>query len=122
MKQVYQGRRRFDLKRPGLGLFALFVLFIAYRILTPPNHEIATVASPDGRRIARLRKFYYVSQPSYKVDWRESDKAVWLNLYYLSSYTNVPHQTAVESLTWSDDSAQLTFSINGTSVWHHRFR
>lgn len=121
MKQTYQTRSRFNLKRLGFGLFTLFVLYVAFKILTPPSEELALLASPDGSKTARLRKFYYVSQPSYKVYYRETGKRVWLNLFYLTSYTNVPHETADETLVWSPDSERLIFRINGTSVWHHVF-
>lgn len=121
MKRVYKKRALFDVKRLGGGAFTLFIVFIAFKILTPPNTELARSHSPDGTKTARLRKFYYVSQPSYKVSYREADKLVWLNLLYLPSYTNVPHATASESIEWSTDSATLYFRINGTSIWSHTF-
>ena len=99
----------------------LFVVFVAFKILTPPSIEVAKVQSPDGSRTARLRKFYYVSQPSYKIYYRDLTKRLWLNLLYLPSYTNVPHATAVETLEWSSDSEHLYFKINDTSIWHHAF-
>jgi hypothetical protein len=89
--------------------------------LTPPNVEVARVESPDGTKTARLRKFYYVSQPSYKIYYRETGKMVWLNLLYLSSYTNVPHATATETIEWSSDSKDLFFKINGTPIWSYQF-
>ena len=122
MKRIYKKKAPFDLKKKlGAGVFTLFIVFVAFKILTPPSSEVAMVDSPDGTRTARLRKFYYVSQPSYKIYYRESGKKVWFNLLYLPSYTNVPHQTASESLEWSTDSDHLFFKINGTSIWHHAF-
>ena len=105
----------------GTAAFMAFIVFVAFKILTPPSTEVAKVSSPDDTRTARLRKFYYVSQPSYKIDYRDVSKRLWLNLLYLPSYTNVPHATAVETLEWSPDSEQLFFKINGTSIWTHAF-
>jgi hypothetical protein len=82
---------------------------------------VAKIDSPDGSKTARLRKFYYVSQPSYKIYYREAGHPVWLSLLYLPSYTNAPHETAAESIEWSPDSASLYFKINGTSIWSHTF-
>jgi len=121
MKRRYKKQSAFDTKRLGFGIFTLFIVFVAFKILTPPNKELARVDSPDGGKTARLRKFYYVAQPSYKIDYREADKLVWLNLLYLPSYTNVPHATARESIKWSADSKKLYFRINGTNIWMHRF-
>ncbi len=121
MKRNYKKKFQFDTKKIGMGLFTFFVVFVAFRIMTPPSTEMAVIESPDGSKSARLRKFYYISQPSYKVYYRESGKNIWLNLLYLQSYTNVPHQTAVESIEWSPDSEELYFKINGTSIWSHVF-
>lgn len=121
MRRSYKKKSLFDPKRLSMGLFTLFIIFVAFKILTPPSFELARVRSPDGQRTARLRKFYYVSQPSYKIYYRDAGKLVWLNLLYLPSYTNIPHATASESITWSPDSEQLYFNINGTSIWSHAF-
>ena len=121
MKRVYKKKSLFDIKRLGAGVFTLFICFVAFKILTPPSTEVAMVDSPDGSKTVRVRKFYYVSQPSYKIYYRETDKLVWLNLLYLPSYTNVPHETATESIEWSADSESLNFKINGTSIWSHSF-
>ena len=121
MKRSYMRRSLFDAKRIGFGIFALFVLYVAFKILTPPSAEVARIEAPDGNRTARLRKFYYVSQPSYKIDSREAGKLVWMNLLNLPGYTNVPHQTAAERIEWSPDSERLYFKINGTSIWEHAF-
>ena len=121
MRRRYKKKSLFDPKRLGMGGFTLFIVFVAFKILTPPSTEMAKVRSPDGSKTARLRKFYYVSQPSYKIYYRDAGKLVWLNLLYLPSYTNVPHATASEAIEWSPDSETLTFKINGTSIWHHAF-
>ena len=121
MKQRYKKHALFNTKKLGIGLFTFFVVFVAFRIMTPPSTEMAVIQSPDGSKSARLRKFYYVSQPSYKIYYRESGKKIWLNLLYLQSYTNVPHQTATETIEWGPDSEHLYFKINGTSIWHHAF-
>ena len=121
MKRVYKKRALFDTKRMGTGAFTLFVVFVALKILTPPSSVVAKIDSPDGTKTAQLRKFYYISQPSYKVGYREADKLIWLNLLYLRSYTNVPHATATESIEWSPDSENLYFKINGSNIWSHTF-
>ena len=121
MKRVYKKKALFDSKRLGVGIFTLFILFVAFKILTPPSEEVAIIAAPDGTKTARLRKFYYTAQPSYKIYYHEADKRLWLNLLYLPSYTNVPHQTATEALEWSPDSETLFFKINGNTIWHHAF-
>lgn len=122
MKRTYRKQSLFDLKKLGQFAFVLFLVFIAYKILTPPSNETARIASPDGSKTARLRTFYYYdNQPSYKIYYRESGKKAWLNLLYLPAYTNVPAASANAALAWSDDSAQLDFLMNGTSIWHHVF-
>ena len=122
MKRSYIKRPSlFDSKRLGFAAFTLFIVFVAFKILTPPSTEVALIDSPDGSKTARLRKFYYVSQPSYKIYCRETDKLVWDCLLYLPSYTNTPHATATESIEWSPDSATLYFKINGTSIWSYTF-
>ncbi len=110
-----------DSKRLGLGIFTLFIVYIAFKILTPPSSEMARIDSPDGTKTVRLRKFYYISQPSYKIYYRETGKWAWLNLLYLPSYTNVPHETASEVIEWSPDSERIDFKINGSSVWTYDF-
>ncbi len=121
MKRIYKKKSRLNLKQLGFSVFTLFIVFVAFKILTPPSSVVERIQSFDGSKTARLRKFYYVSQPSYKIDYRETDKLVWLNLLYLPSYTNVPHETATESIEWSPDSERLDFRINGTSVWTYSF-
>jgi hypothetical protein len=122
MKRTYKKRSLFDFKKLGQFAFTLFIVFIAYRILTPPSDETARISSPDGTKSARLRTFYYYdNQPSYKIYYRETGKKAWLNLLYLPAYTNTPPETAKAELEWSSDSRQLDFLINGSSIWHHVF-
>lgn len=122
MKRTYKKRSLFDFKKLGQLAFTLFVVFIAYRILTPPSDETARITSPDGSKTARLRTFYYYdNQPSYKIYYREADHKAWLNLLYLPVYTNAPSDQAIASIKWSDDSERLDFLMNGTSIWHHVF-
>ena len=121
MERVYKKQALFDPKRLGFAAFTLFICYVAFKILTPPSTEVARVASPDGSKTARLRKFYYISQPSYKIYYRDTGTLAWLNLLYLPSYTNLPHETATESLEWSPDSENLYFKINGTAIWSHAF-
>lgn len=122
MKRTYKKNAVFDFKRLGQFAFTLFVVFIAYRILTPPSDETARVEAPDGSKTARLRTFYYYdNQPSYKIYYREAGKKAWLNLLYLPAYTNAPHESVEASLQWSTNSTQLDFLMNGSSIWHHVF-
>jgi len=121
MKRTYKKRALFDVKRFGQLCFTLFVVFIAYRILTPPSDEPMRITSPDGSKTARLRTFYYLDhQPSYKIYYHETGHKVWLNLLYLPAYTNAPPD-ATAALAWSPDSSRLDFLINGTSIWDHAF-
>ncbi len=122
MKRTYKKRALFDFKKLGQLAFTLFIVFIAYKILTPPSDETARIASPDGSKTARLRTFYYYyNQPSYKIYYRETGKQAWLNLLYLPAYTNAPAASVKAGLEWSADSRQLDFLMNGTSIWHHVF-
>ncbi len=122
MQRSYKKKSPFDLKQLGTLVFATFVVFVAFRILTPPSDELMQVRSPDGTKTARLRRyFYYNNQPSYKIYYRKSDKTMWLGLYHLPAYTNIPPETAEPSIAWSGDSQQLDFIMNGTSIWHHVF-
>lgn len=122
MKRTYKKRALFDFKKIGQFAFTLFIVFIAYKILTPPSNETARIASPDGSKTARLRTFYYYdNQPSYKIYYRETGKKAWLNLLYLPAYTNAPPESVKAGLEWSADSRQLDFLMNGTTIWHHVF-
>lgn len=122
MRRTYKKRALFDFKKLGQMAFTLFVVFVAYRILTPPSRETARIDSPDGSKTARLRTFYYYdNQPSYKIYCRETGKLAWLNLLYLPAYTNVPAESAKATIEWSGNSDRLDFLINGTSIWHHTF-
>ena len=121
MKRSYKKRSVFDVKRLGQFAFTLFVVFIAYKILTPPSNETARVKSPDGSKTARVRTFYYYDdQPSYKIYYRDAGKRVWLNLLYLPAYTNAPSDASAD-IEWTPNSDQLDFLINGSSIWHHVF-
>lgn len=123
MKRDYRKQSLFDAKRLGTIAFALFVVYVAFKILTPPNKNLALVDSPDGAKTARLnRYFYYNNQPSYMIYYREKGRHLWKELYHLPAYTNVPPDAAHPSLAWSDDSERLDFLMNGTSIWHHVFR
>ena len=122
MKRSYRKRPVFEFRKLGSVAFTLFIVFIAYRILTPPSDETARLVSPDGSKTARLRTFYYYdNQPSYKVYYRDAGKTAWLNLYYLPAYTNTPANQTEADIVWSPDSERLDFTINGTSVWYHVF-
>ncbi len=121
MKRNHKNPSVFGAKNLGQFVLSLFVVFIAYRILTPPSNETARIKSPDGSKTARLRTFYYYdNQPSYKIYYRDTGKYAWLSLLYLPAYTNAPAEAEAD-IAWSTDSGQLDFLINGSSIWHHAF-
>lgn len=106
----------------GTLAFVIFMLFVAYRILTPRRDELQRLESPDGSRSARLSRHYlYDKQPSYRIHYRETEKRLWQPLYYLPAYTNVPPEAAKPLIAWTADSTRLDFLMNGTSIWHHVF-
>ena len=122
MKQAYTKRTFFDSRKSGQLAFTVFVIFIAYKILTPPSNETVRLTSPDGSKTVRLRTFfYYDNQPSYKIYYRETGKKAWLNLLYLPVYTNSPPEMHQPDLQWNTTSDQIDFLINGTSIWYHTF-
>lgn len=122
MKRTYKKRSLFDLSQISKIIFGLFVVFIAYRILTPPSDETARLTAPDGSKTARLRTvYYYDNQPSFKIYYRDAGKAAWLGLYSLPAYTNTPPEQTTADIQWSEQSDRLDFTINGTSIWHHVF-
>lgn len=122
MKRDYKKRPLFELKHLGKIIFALFVIFIAYKILTPPSEDAHIIDSPDGSKTARLKtEYYFDGHPSYEIYYRAVDKKVWQKIYYLAAYTNAPADSIEPSLQWSEDSASLDFLMNGTSIWHHSF-
>jgi hypothetical protein len=121
MKRIYKKHAAFDRKRIGYAVFTLFVVFVAFKILTPPTRELVRIDSPDGSMTARLRMFHYTSEPSYKVDYREVDKVVWLNLLYLPSYTNAPHSPTQMGLEWSRNSERIYLKLDDTPIWQHAF-
>ncbi len=122
MKRIYKRTPLFNLKQLGTLAFAAFVVYVAFRILTPPSEELMHLRSPDGTKTARLRRyFYFDGQPSYKIYYREDEKFAWLGLYHLPAYTNIPPESAEPAIAWTDDSRRLDFFMNGTSIWHHVF-
>ncbi|MDF7806803.1 hypothetical protein P4E94_05080 [Pontiellaceae bacterium B12219] len=122
MKRTYRKTSLFDAKRLGQFCFALFIAYIAFKILTPPSDETVRTTAPDGSKTARLRTFYYLdNQPSYKIDCHETGKPAWLPLYHLPAYTNSPPELHHPDLQWSTTSDRIDFLLNGTSVWNHVF-
>jgi hypothetical protein len=97
-----------------LGLMG-FALFVSFRIFTPPVKTVQILASPDGRREARLQHVYYYSKPGFKVATRT--RILWHTLFYLPEYTNAPAAELSESLRWSEDSTRLSLDLNGEPVW-----
>lgn len=122
MKRDYKKRPLFEPKHLGKIIFALFVVFIAYKILTPPSEEAQLIDSPDGSKTARLKtEFYFDNQPSYNIYYREAGTRAWQKIYYLAAYTNAPVEAVQPRLQWSDDSKRIDFLMNGTSIWHRSF-
>jgi hypothetical protein len=109
------------LHRLGKVAFAVFLLFIAYRILTPTSVVVIQSEAPDGSGTARLRKIYYTSHPSYKVDFRRKETLVWQNLLLIPTDTNGVPDEFCETLSWSPDGSRLFFLIDGKPVWQYAF-
>ena len=124
MQRRYPQRRfRPNLRKLQPVLFGLFVVFIAYKILTPPKQELQSIQAPDGNRTARLRRVaYYENHPSYTIDLRIDGEKAWTPIYRLPAFTNAPPDTVLPTLEWSADSTRLDFLMNGTSIWHCVFK
>ena len=105
----------------AIGFLALmgFVLFISFRIFTPPTEEIQRATAPDGSREARLLLVYYYSEPGYKVATRSG--LLWHTRLYLPEYRGEGPGPREASIRWSADSKQLFFEMNGKPVWRERF-
>jgi len=105
----------------AIGFLVLmgFVLFIAFRILTPPTEEIQRVTAPDGSREARLMHVYYTSDPGYKIATRT--RGLWHTQLYLPEYKNNSTAKREASIRWSPDSEQLFFEMNGRIIWSETF-
>ncbi|MDZ8117144.1 hypothetical protein [Pontiella agarivorans] len=122
MKRTYKRRPFFDPRNLGKVVFSLFIVFIAYKILTPPSEDTLIVTSPNGSRTARLKtEFYFDHQPSYKIYIREPGQKHWDTLHYIPAYTNVPADAHHPVIQWSENSARLNFVIGGSSIWHQTF-
>jgi hypothetical protein len=104
-----------------------FVLFIAFRIFTPPVKTVQVLAAPDGSREARLQHVYYYSSPGFKIGVRETPAGKspvlnrWQTLFYLSEYTNAPAGERTERMRWSAGSNRLYFEVNGAPIWGYDF-
>ncbi|MCC7300429.1 MAG: hypothetical protein IT583_05070 [Verrucomicrobia bacterium] len=105
----------------AVGFLALmgFVLFVSFRIFTPPVKTVQILASPDSVREARLQHVYYYSKPGFKIAVR--DHRLWHTVFYLSEYTNAPAGILKENLRWSPDSEKIYFDINDKPVWGYDF-
>ncbi|MBL7016863.1 MAG: hypothetical protein ISR84_04820 [Kiritimatiellales bacterium] len=104
-----------------IGFLALmgFVLFVAFRIFTPPTEVIQRVTAPDGSREARLQHVFYYSDPGYKISTRT--RRLWHTALYLPEYKDNSTTERNASLRWSADSKVLIFEINGTPIWRETF-
>jgi hypothetical protein len=96
-----------------------FVLFVAFRIFTPPAELVQQISAPDGSREARLQRVFYNSDPGYKVQTRA--RLMWHTQLYIPEYSDEPLEGREVSLRWSADSKDLFFDINGKTVWSERF-
>lgn len=106
------------IKAVGLLALMVFVLFVSFRIFTPPTKTVQILAAPDGSREARLQHVYYTSKPGYKIATRKN--RLWRTVLYLPEYTNAPPTGDLkETLRWSEDSGVLFFDINGRPVWSY---
>lgn len=105
----------------AIGFLALmgFVLFVSFRIFNAPAKTVQILSAPDGRREARLQQVYYSSKPGFKIAVREG--RLWHTLFYLPEYTNAPAGGLKGSMSWSADSKNLWFDINGKPVWGYDF-
>jgi len=105
----------------AIGFLVLmgFVLFVSFRIFTPPVKTVQILSAPDGSRNARLQHVYYNSKPGFKIAVRE--RHLWHTILYLTEYTNAPAGALNEKLRWSADSKRLYFDINGKLVWGYDF-
>ncbi|MBN2685391.1 MAG: hypothetical protein JXR40_08945 [Pontiellaceae bacterium] len=108
-------------KRRSLIILTAFMLFVAYKILTPTHEKLMRVEAPDGSKTARLQRVYYDHQPSYRIDYREPGKIVWLNLFDSPVQLSDSAEQPDAAITWSEDSTRIDFSINGTLVWQYFF-
>ncbi|MBC8206361.1 MAG: hypothetical protein ISR85_04610 [Kiritimatiellales bacterium] len=104
-----------------IGFLALmgFVLFIAFRILTPPTEVVQRISAPDGSREARLQHVFYYSDPGYKISTRT--RRFWHTQLYLPEYKGDSAEQRKAAIRWSADSKELFFEINGTPVWSESF-
>lgn len=108
-------------KRLPLIILAAFMLFVAYMILTPTHEKLMRVEAPDGSKTARLQRVYYESRPSYRIDYREPGKIVWLNLFDSQVQLSDSEEHSDAAIAWSEDSTRLDLFINGILVWQHSF-
>ena len=93
------------------------MILVAFKILTPPSENII-LKSPDNKKEARLKTFYYSENiPSYKIYIRETGSLFWRNLLYLPSYTNSVSSNV--ELKWSNNSS-LYLQINSVIVWESK--
>lgn len=106
---------------PRIGFLTLmgFVLFVAFRIFTPPTETIQRISAPDGSREARLQHVFYYSDPGYKVATRSG--LMWHTRLYIPEYKDAPVEGREASLRWSADSRELFLEINGRTIWSEKF-
>lgn len=105
-----------------IGFLALmgFVLFVAFRIFTPPTKLIQTLSAPNGLHTARLMNVYYYSDPGYKISMRRGG-GLWHTVLYLPEYTGNETGKREATLRWSPDSKHLYFDMNGKPIWSESF-
>jgi len=108
------------LRHAGMAAVAGFVVYTALKILVPPAEIIQTVRSPDGVRIARLKRNYYYAEPLLSVQLHLAGP-FWRTVYYEPARdTNAP-PVRVEVLAWDRDGHLLRLQVNQTNVWEKQF-
>ena len=96
----------------GAGLLLLVVLGLV--LLRPPRWVVARLDSPDGRYGARVLRINYM-QDHYVIQLNEGRR--WRTLHVTAPITNSFRVDLDPTLSWSNGSSQLVFSIRGRAAW-----
>jgi hypothetical protein len=110
-------------KRWGLRLLfkvvaVLFMLFVAYKILTPRAEVLMQVVSPDGKNVARLRVIYYSSDPVYKIDYHATQEWAWRCVFIHSIESASPKTVSIK---WSKNSKEIGLFLHEKPFWKYEF-
>lgn len=124
MKAWFQAQLRKDFWRNTRGQLifvgAIFLAYLAYRILTPPVTLIQESSSPDGSRTLLLRKIYYTATPDISIALKHG--IMRQTIHYFSPPEGNPEQPRKYRLRWAPDSQGVFLQLNGTNVWAHQFQ